>query len=66
MTPVQAIEVARNQGRKSAINDFELRYSIIKLIFQEKCPEMLEKLKDLEKLYESEKQELNEENDMVK
>lgn len=57
-TPIQAIEIARKQGRESAINNFKLRYKIIKLIFEEKCPEMLEKLSDLEELYEAEKQEL--------
>ena len=57
-TPIQAIEIARKQGRESAINNFKLRYKIIKLIFEEKCPDMLDKLTDLEELYEAEKQEL--------
>ena len=59
--PIQAIEIARKQGRKSAIDNFKLRYKIIKLIFEEKCPDMLDKLSDLEELYEAEKQELAEE-----
>ena len=61
--PIQAIEVARKQGRESAINNFKLRYKIIKLIFEEKCPEMLEKLVDLEELYEAEQRELLDEHD---
>ena len=61
MEVVKAIEVARNQGRKNAINDYELRHSIIKLVFENKCPDMLDKLSDLEELYKSEKQELEDE-----
>ena len=60
---ITAIETARNQGRKDAINNYGLRYKIIKSIFEEKCPDMLEKLSDLEELYEAEKQELTDEYD---
>ena len=59
ITPVEVIKIARNLGRKNAVNDYNLKHSIIKLIFQDKCPEMLEKLSDLEELYNSEKRNLD-------
>lgn len=65
-TPVEAIEAGRNQDRKKAVDNFKLRYSIIKLIFEEKCPDMLDKLSDLEELYKSEKQKLADEYDKNK
>ena len=58
-SPVEAIETARNQGRKAAIQNFILRYKIIKMIFEEKCPDMIEKLSDLEELYNFEKKDLD-------
>ena len=58
---ISVIEHARNQGRRDAVNNFGLKYKVIRSIFEEKCPDMLDKLSDLEALYESEKRELEEE-----
>lgn len=55
---IAAIETARNKGKEDAINNYSLRYKVIRTIFEEKCPEMLEKLSDLEELYMAEKEKV--------
>lgn len=49
-----AIRVGRENGRKKAAEDFILKHQLVIDVFSKKCPELLEKLKPWEELYEKE------------
>ena len=51
---VTAIKVGRENGRRKAVEDFSLKYQLVIDVFKKKCPELLEKLKPWEELYERE------------
>ena len=51
---ILAIEMGRKYDRKIAVNDFPIRYKIVKAILESEQPEMVKKLDEWKKLYSSE------------
>jgi len=55
-TPIEAIIYGRENNRKKAVKDFIIKYKIVKMIFENKKPELLSKLTEWETLYNEEKE----------
>ena len=51
---VTAVEVGREQGRRKAVEDFPTKFNMVKVIFEQKCPEFLDQLDIWKELYEKE------------
>ncbi len=51
---VTAVEVGREKCRRKAVEDFTTKFNMVKGIFEQKCPELLEQLNIWKELYEKE------------
>ncbi|MCI8587200.1 MAG: hypothetical protein HFJ49_01145 [Clostridia bacterium] len=57
--PIEAILYGREEYRKEAVKDYEIKHNFVCDILSERAPNLLAKLNEWEELYENEKRELN-------
>lgn len=58
--PIEAVLYGREMYRREAVQDYITKHDLVCSIFSKKSPSLLSKLSDWEKLYETEKQQLEE------
>lgn len=59
--PIEAVEYGRRKYRLEAVLDYPTKFAMVEQIFEEKSPELIEKLKDWKELYRQEKDRILEE-----
>lgn len=56
--PIEAVEYGRMQYRYEAINDFPMKYGMVRKIFEKKSPELVDRLEEWGDLYIKEKTDI--------